>query len=143
MGRRADPAWPGGASVSPLNETARQLLTGYIQLAFAATPDLIDEVLPAYPPFAKRIVRDNGVWPQALQRDNVELVTAGIEQITATGVTVDGVHHEVDVIVYGTGFTASQFLMPMKVVGRGGIELHENWDGDARAYFDRLAGNYL
>jgi 4-hydroxyacetophenone monooxygenase len=132
---RVDPAWPGGASVSPLNDAARQLLTGYIQLAFAGTPDLIDQVLPTYPPFAKRIVRDNGVWPQALQRDNVELVTAGIAQITPTGVkTVDGVDHEVDVIVYGTGFTASQFLMPMKVVGRGGVELHERWDGDARAY---------
>jgi 4-hydroxyacetophenone monooxygenase len=121
--------------VSPLNDTARQLLTGYIQLAFAGNPELIDQVLPTYPPFAKRIVRDNGVWPQALQRDNVELVTAGVEQITPTGVTtVDGVHHEVDAIVYGTGFTASQFLMPMKVVGRGGVELHEHWDGDARAY---------
>jgi 4-hydroxyacetophenone monooxygenase len=132
---RVDPDWQGDGSVSAINDLARQLLTAYIQAAFAGSPELIDEVLPTYPPFAKRIVRDNGVWPGALQRDNVELVTAGIEQITPTGITtVDGTHHEVDVIVYGTGFTASQFLMPMKVVGRGGVDLHERWDGDARAY---------
>ena len=37
-------------------------------------------------------------------------------------------------LIYGTGFQASRFLMPMKVVGRGGVDLHERWDGDARAY---------
>ncbi len=49
-------------------------------------------------------------------------------------VTDDGVEHDVDVIVYGTGFQASKFLMPMTVVGRGGVDLHDQWDGDARAY---------
>jgi len=38
------------------------------------------------------------------------------------------------VIIYGTGFTASEFLVPMKVVGTGGVDLHERWGGDARAY---------
>jgi 4-hydroxyacetophenone monooxygenase len=38
------------------------------------------------------------------------------------------------VIIYGTGVTASDFLMPMKVTGRDGRDLHETWDGDARAY---------
>ena len=37
-------------------------------------------------------------------------------------------------IIYGTGFTASQFLKTFKVVGRGGRELHDQWAGDARAY---------
>ncbi len=37
-------------------------------------------------------------------------------------------------IIYGTGFQASKFLTPMKVTGRGGVDLHEQWDGDARAY---------
>jgi 4-hydroxyacetophenone monooxygenase len=40
----------------------------------------------------------------------------------------------VDVLIYGTGFTASEFLMPLKVIGRGGRNLHDVWDGDARAY---------
>jgi 4-hydroxyacetophenone monooxygenase len=132
---RVDPGWQGEGSVGLINDVVRQLLTAYITAEFAGAPELIDKVLPTYPPIAKRVVRDNGSWPRALQRDNVTLVTTGIEAITPTGVTtVDGVHHDVDVIVYGTGFTASHFLTPMKVVGRGGVDLHEQWDGDARAY---------
>ena len=59
----------------------------------------------------------------------------GIGEITEKGVrTADGVEHEVDVLIYGTGFQASKFLTPMQVAGRGGVDLHERWDGDARAY---------
>ena len=42
--------------------------------------------------------------------------------------------HVADVIIYGTGFYASRFLTPMKVVGRDGVDLHKQWNGDARAY---------
>ena len=88
-----------------------------------------------YPPGAKRMLRDNGVWAATLKRDNVDLVTDEIREITPTGiVTADGTEHDVDVIVYGTGFQASNFLTPMQVTGRGGVDLHEHWDGDARAY---------
>ena len=45
--------------------------------------------------------------------------------------TADGVAHDVDVIIYGTGFQASKFLTPMKVTGRDGVDLHEHWKGDA------------
>jgi 4-hydroxyacetophenone monooxygenase len=130
-----DPGWDGGeASVSPVNDGARQILTAYIQGEFADRPDLLPHVVPDYPPFAKRFIRDNGAWAGAVKRDDVDLVTEGIARITAEGVeTVDGTLHEADVIIYGTGFTASDFLMPMKVVGRGGVELHERWRGDARA----------
>jgi 4-hydroxyacetophenone monooxygenase len=132
---RVDETWDGEGSVSPLNDLLRQLLTAHITSEFAANPELIEHVLPTYAPVAKRVVRDDGSWPRALRRDNVELVTAGIDAITPTGVrTVDGVTHEVDVIIYGTGFQASHFLTPMKVVGRGGVDLHEQWNGDARAY---------
>ena len=37
-------------------------------------------------------------------------------------------------IIYGTGFQASKFLTPMTVRGRDGVDLHEQWAGDARAY---------
>jgi len=131
-----DPAWePQERSVSMLNEMLRMLLTGYLEAEFADRPDLLEKVTPDYPPSAKRVIRDNGIWARTLKRDNVQLVTEKISEITATGVvTADGVTHDVDVIVYGTGFQASRFLTPMKVVGRGGVDLHERWDGNARAY---------
>ena len=131
-----DPDWDnGGQSVSALNEMVRILLAGYIDTEFAAAPELLDQVMPDYPPAAKRLIRDDGTWATTLRADNVELVTDGIDRVTANGVlTADGVEREVDVIVYGTGFQASRFLTPMRVTGRDGADLHQQWDGDARAY---------
>jgi 4-hydroxyacetophenone monooxygenase len=118
-----------------INDAVRQLLTAYLQGEFADTPELLDVVIPDYPPFAKRFIRDNGIWARTLKRDDVHLVTDRIDAVVPEGVrTVDGTVHAADVIVYGTGFQASDFLTPMKVVGRGGVELHERWGGDARAH---------
>ena len=131
-----DPDWDGGErSVSAPNELVRQLLEGYLQAEFADAPELLDKVVPDYPPIAKRVIRDNGIWARTLKRENVELVTTPIERITPKGVvTVDGEERQVDVVVYGTGFHASKFLTPMQLVGRGGADLHDRWGGDARAY---------
>jgi 4-hydroxyacetophenone monooxygenase len=133
---RVDPEWDGGGrSVSAMNEFVRTMLAGYIEGQLADRPDLAAHVVPDYPPFAKRFIRDNGIWADTLKRDDVALVTEGIAEITPDGIlTRDGELHEADVLIYGTGFQASDFLMPMKVVGRGGVELHERWGGDARAY---------
>jgi 4-hydroxyacetophenone monooxygenase len=135
-GARVDPNWESdGTSVSFMNDFLRMMLTEYLDAEFADRPDLLAHVVPKYPPTAKRLLRDNGVWAGALKRDNTTLVTAEIEAITPTGIrTADGVEREVDVIVYGTGFQASKFLTPMTVRGRAGIDLHEQWAGDARAY---------
>ncbi len=131
-----DPSWDGGErSVSEVNDLMRQLLAGYIEAEFADRPDLLAHVVPDYPPFAKRFIRDNGIWARTLKRDDVHLVTEHIAEIVPDGVrTVDGTVHPADVIIYGTGFQASDFLTPMKVVGRGGVDLHARWGGDARAY---------
>ena len=130
-----DPDWPNQEqSVSLLNDFVRQLFTAYLQLEFPE-PELYEKVLPQYPPVAKRVVRDNGIWARTLRRDNVTLLTERIAEITEKGVrTADGVEHEVDVLIYGTGFQASRFLTPIKLTGRGGVDLHERWDGEARAY---------
>jgi 4-hydroxyacetophenone monooxygenase len=131
-----EPDWDGHAgSVGALNDLVRELLTGYLQEQFAGAPELVDAVVPSYPPIAKRVIRDDGAWAGALARDHVALVTDPIERITPRGVvTAGGEEHEVDVIVFGTGFQASRFLTPMQVRGRGGLDLHEHWGGDARAY---------
>jgi 4-hydroxyacetophenone monooxygenase len=130
-----DPEWPDQhRSMSMLNEMVRQLLTAHLEEAFP-DPELRAKMIPPYPPLAKRIVRDNGSWPTALQQSHVSVITEPITMITEKGIrTTDGVDHEVDVIIYGTGFTASEFLTPMRVFGTGGVELHDRWDGDARAY---------
>src|SRR4029077_16686147 len=131
-GVRVDEAWDkSGGSVSMMNEMVRLIMSEYLKTEFAGRPHLPEKVTPTYPPGAKRMLRDNGVWARTLTRDNVQLVTDPIREITPNGIrTADGAEHAVDVIVYGTGFHASKFLTPMKVTGQGGIDLHEQWDGD-------------
>jgi 4-hydroxyacetophenone monooxygenase len=133
---RVDPAWEHqDRSVSAANDEMRVLLAGYLESQFAEDPELLRRVTPTYPPGSKRVVRDNGIWAKTINRDNVRLVTDPIEAITPTGITTaGGQEHDADVIIYATGFQASRFLAPMKIVGRGGVDLHERWDGNARAY---------
>jgi cation diffusion facilitator CzcD-associated flavoprotein CzcO len=74
-------------------------------------------------------------WYPALARDNVSVETGAITDVTATGLrTADGRLHEVDVIIYGTGFKATEFLAPMTITGRDGRDLHSQWAGGARAH---------
>lgn len=130
---------PGGVgtdgSHGPLNDLLRAYLASYLHEQFAGRPELIDRVVPDYPPAAKRIILDNGSWARAVQRDNVELISDRIAQVAPDGIRmVDGTEHPVDVIIYGTGFRASHFLSPVAIRGRGGADIHDHWNGDARAY---------
>ena len=71
----------------------------------------------------------------ALQRPNVTLETDGIARITETGVTTEtGRHHELDVIVYATGFDVAATFARMHLVGRDGRSLTEAWAGGVGAY---------
>ena len=140
---RVDPDWPqDGRSVGPLNDGLRRLLTQYLESQFADEPDVLERVLPSYPPLAKRILLDNGIWATTLKRDHVELITDAIDEITPNGVVAGGQVRDVDVIVYATGFRASDFLTPLRIRGRYGIDLHEHWDGDARAYLGLTVPGY-
>ena len=71
----------------------------------------------------------------ALKRDNVTLVTNGIERIEPRGiVATDGTLHQADVIVYATGFKATKVLFPLEIKGRGGIDLRGSWGERPAAY---------
>ena len=105
--------------------------------------DLIEKCTPDYPPAGKRMLVDDGTWFRALLRDDVELLTDPIREITETGlVTEDGTTHEFDVLIYGTGFHASKIAWPMEFVGQGGRELQTDWDGDPRAYLGITVPGY-
>jgi len=92
------------------------------------------KLTPSYRLGCKRILISNEYYP-AMQRPNVELVTDGIAEVTATGVrTTDGVERAVDAIVCGTGFRVTDYLSSIRVVGRGGTELDEAWRTSLRNY---------
>lgn len=92
------------------------------------------KLVPDYPMGCKRMLISNDFFP-AVDRENVELITTGIEAITAHGVkTTDGQEHNADVLIFGTGFAATDFLAPMTIKGRGGRDLNEAWRSGAEAY---------
>jgi 4-hydroxyacetophenone monooxygenase len=131
-----DPTYPPTeVAVSAKNDQLRQIITKWMEPQIADRPDLRDVVIPDSPIGGKRIIRDNGTWIATLKRDNVRVERSGISAITEHGIVCEnGTEHEFDVIIYGTGFEASRFLMPMKVTGRDGVDLHTMWNGDARSY---------
>jgi cation diffusion facilitator CzcD-associated flavoprotein CzcO len=89
---------------------------------------------PDYTFGCKRVLFSSHFLP-ALRRPNVELVTDPIARMTPRClVTADGTEHEVDCIIYGTGFRANDFMLPMEVVGRGGRTLRETWAEGAHAH---------
>ena len=130
-----DPEWqPQDRSVSALNDMIRMFFESMYEM-LVPDEELRAKVVPQYPPIAKRIVFDNGVYYQTLSRDDVELCTETITEISDKGIrTADGAERAFDVIIYGTGFQASRFWTPMKIEGVGGADLHERWGGDARAH---------
>jgi hypothetical protein len=78
-------------------------------------PDLRARLTPNYRFGCKRVLISNEYYG-AIQRPNVELVTAGISKVTPSGVrTADGKHHEVDAINCGTGFRVSDYLSAITI----------------------------
>lgn len=91
-------------------------------------------LIPDYPMGCKRILLSSDYYA-ALCRENVELVTEPISEVRPRAlVTADGREHPADTIIFGTGFRATEFLSPMRIVGRGGRELGEVWRDGAEAY---------
>jgi 4-hydroxyacetophenone monooxygenase len=131
-----DPSWDRSRnSVNSYSEANRKGLTAYLEHQLAGREDLITACTPNFPPFAKRLLIDNG-WYAALKRPNVALVTDEIERLIVDGfVTKAGQHHAVDAIVLCTGFQQHRLLFPMEIHGTGDRALHTEWQGDdARAY---------
>lgn len=99
-----------------------------------ADPVLRAKLTPDYPIGCKRVLFSNDYY-HAITRPNVEYVTTPIDAITTEGVrTGDGTLREVDVLIYGTGFSATDFLASMRITGAGGRALEHAWHGGAHAY---------
>jgi cation diffusion facilitator CzcD-associated flavoprotein CzcO len=93
-----------------------------------------EALIPDYTPGCRRILIAND-WYPTLLRPNVEVVTDGVAEITEHAVrTEDGREFPVDTIIFGTGFRSTEFLSPLRVSGRDGVELSDVWSDGARAY---------
>jgi len=97
-------------------------------------PELRQRLIPDYNFGCKRILLSNDFFP-ALARANVELVTHAIREIRPHGIADQtGAERAVDCIICATGFSATDFLVPIKITGIAGQDLHQSWKTGAEAY---------
>ncbi|OBA97025.1 4-hydroxyacetophenone monooxygenase, partial [Mycobacteriaceae bacterium 1482268.1] len=106
-------------------------------------PELRRKVTPNFRIGCKRMLIAND-WYPALDRDDVELVTAGIREIDGHSiVTEDGVARDVDAIVVATGFHVTDSPMFNVVCGADGRSLSETFaDKGMRAYKGTAVAGY-
>jgi len=99
-----------------------------------ADPKMRAALKPNYELGCKRVLVSDDYYP-ALTRPNVELVTNGIAEVCERSiVTEDGVERPIDVLIFGTGFRATEPLIGIRIVGRGGVEIHDAWRERMSAY---------
>jgi cation diffusion facilitator CzcD-associated flavoprotein CzcO len=97
-------------------------------------PKLQSALAPDYHLGCKRILVSDDFYP-SLNRANVELVSDPIEEVRNHSViTKDGTERPVDVLIYGTGFRATEPLIGARIVGRSGAEIHDVWQKRMSAY---------
>jgi cation diffusion facilitator CzcD-associated flavoprotein CzcO len=95
---------------------------------------LIDKLIPDYEIGCKRLLLTDNYLP-ALQRDNVTLVTDGIDHFTERSlVTNDGLEIEADLVVLATGFQSTKLFGNMSIEGPDGLTMDQSWAKEIRAH---------
>lgn len=120
------------------NATVAEFVRGKIA-GLVDDPETRELLTPRDYPFGtKRPVVDNGYF-ETFNRDNVTLVDIAADslaRVTATGLeTVGGAHHDLDVLVFATGFDAlTGSLLRPNIVGRNGLTLRDKWSAGPVSY---------
>jgi cation diffusion facilitator CzcD-associated flavoprotein CzcO len=118
-----------------------KLARRYLQKTIA-DPALRAALTPDYKIGCKRILISDDFY-QTLERPNVELVTSPIERVVPSGlVTTDGRHHELDTLVFATGFRANEPFAEIEITGRNGHTLAHQWRYGAEAYYGMTVSGF-
>ena len=97
-------------------------------------PELRRALRPSYRLGCKRVLLSDDFYP-AVAQPNVDLVRAPISRVTPSGiVTAEGAEHELETIIFATGFRVSEMPAALRVHGRDGRSLAEAWRGSPQAY---------
>ena len=118
-----------------LNVVAQQAALKHIAKQIS-DPALRQAVTPDYTIGCKRIILSSTLYP-ALCRPNVKLHPKddGIAEINARGIlTTQGQQIDLDLIVYSTGYDATDGVISYPVVGKGGQSVQDVWAEFPRAY---------
>lgn len=105
-------------------------------------PGLRKKLTPLYTIGCKRILLSNNYYP-ALVQENVDVVSEEIREIKSHSITTqDGVERFVDVIIFGTGFRVTDFVMSDRIYGRSGVSMAQSWKGSPRAYLGTTCSDF-
>jgi cation diffusion facilitator CzcD-associated flavoprotein CzcO len=97
-------------------------------------PQLRAKLTPKDLPMCKRQIFA-GHFYRSVRQPGVEVITDAVDHIESRGVvTADGTLHELDLLVYATGFDARAYVRPLEVIGEGGLSLDEAWADGPIAY---------
>ncbi|WP_226697689.1 flavin-containing monooxygenase [Qipengyuania flava] len=139
-----DPEWEHPErAVNEINDAHRRVFTRYVEEQLQDRPELIERVLPEYPPFAKRMLLDNG-WFRTIKKPHVDLIPEHLAKVDGnTLFTSSGETVEADVIILATGFQTTNVLGSYDIVGREGQLLRDHWGEDnASAYLGTLVPGF-
>ena len=117
-----------------LDQAANDTAANFIRAKIASLvddPEMVRKLTPTDHPFAaKRPSVDSGYF-ETFNRDNVALVDVRVDPlagIESTGLRTASQLHELDIIVYATGFDAmTGSLLRPRITGRGNLTLAEKW----------------
>jgi len=105
-------------------------------------PETAASLVPVHPFACKRPIIDQGYY-ETFNRDNVTLVDlrkSPIREVTTTGIRTEHGLHELDVIIYATGFDAmTGALSRIDVRGRNAMSLAEFWASEGPLSYLGLA----
>lgn len=127
--------WPGAMKI------AQKLAERHIRRQIA-DPKLRALVTPDYTMGCKRVLMSNDYYP-ALTRPNVQVIAKAIQEVRANGiVTRDGVLHEVDAVILGTGFQATDPLPSGILFGRDDQDIVAAWRDGPEAYLGTTVAGF-
>ncbi|MFY0614306.1 MAG: NAD(P)/FAD-dependent oxidoreductase [Hyphomicrobiaceae bacterium] len=120
------------------NDTAREFLVGKIR-ATVKDPETAEKLANIDHPYATKRPPIDSDYFEAYNRDNVALVDVRsdpIKEITPTGIRLEsGAEHELDIIVFATGFDAMTGpLLGLNITGKDGLTLNKAWEAGPRTY---------
>lgn len=138
---RARLYWSNESRAIPIMQPSVMKYTQKLAEAFirfqVKDKQLAQKLTPDYIMGCKRILVSNKYFP-TFNRDNVELVTDAIQELTADSIiTKDGKMRKIDCLIYGTGFITDPriYLQPFSCIGEHGIELKQAWKDGAESYY--------
>ncbi|WP_067724508.1 flavin-containing monooxygenase [Oceanobacillus damuensis] len=96
-------------------------------------------------PYARRPAADNGYYA-TFNRDNVTLADIKahpIVEVTEKGIRTEEGFHELDVIIFATGFDAMDGnYKRFDIIGRNGVNLKDQWKDGSRAYLGVMESGF-